>query len=132
MSICGESTTTTIDVDAYAKIICIDFVSATKVSKNEDVMTGQLNMSENKITGVADPLFIQDAATKSYVDALTNLKLNKTVDTMTDALSIGNNRIVNVSNPTNTQDAVTKYYLEQLRIPKFTVTSGNIPNTNII
>ena len=54
---------------------------------------------------------------------------------MTGALSVGNNQITNVDNPTNTQDAVTKYYFEQSGIPKFTVTSGNIPNrsnTNII
>ena len=41
-----------------------------RVSKNGDTMTGALAMGGNAITGLADPSGNQDAATKSYVDAM--------------------------------------------------------------
>jgi hypothetical protein len=43
-------------------------LSATKVSKAGDAMTGPLAMGANKITGVGNPTAAQDAATKTYVD----------------------------------------------------------------
>lgn len=42
----------------------------TKVSKSGDTMTGELDMSVNKITGLALPTQSKDAASKGYVDSI--------------------------------------------------------------
>ena len=108
MSIYEEAATITIDVDSYAKTTYVDTVSATKVSRSGDTMTGILAMGNNKITGVADPTSNQDAATKNYVDTLGSLKLAKAGDSMSGILAMGGNRITGVADPTGTQDAATK------------------------
>jgi len=40
----------------------------TLVSKTGDDMTGELDMSSNKIINVSDPINLQDVATKNYID----------------------------------------------------------------
>jgi len=44
----------------------------TKLNKAGDTMTGELKMSSQIISGVANPVNAQDAATKSYVDTATD------------------------------------------------------------
>src|SRR5580704_18091332 len=39
-----------------------------KVSKNGDIMNGNLNMNGNKVTNIADPSFNSDVVNKKYVD----------------------------------------------------------------
>ena len=68
MSIYGESTTITIDVDAYAKKTYVDNIATGKVSKSGDIMSGRLDMSGNKISSVSNPISPQDAAIKHYVN----------------------------------------------------------------
>ena len=103
MSIYGETPTITIDVDAYARSSAVDTLSATKVSKSGDTMTGVLNMGNNQVSAALDPTSAQDVATKNYVDTLSSLKLNKAGDSMTGILSMGNNRITDLGNPTSAQ-----------------------------
>lgn len=60
-----------------------DAAIATKVSKAGDTMAGILNMGDNRITAVADPVDAKDAANKGYVDArLTGLKWRDPVRTI--------------------------------------------------
>ena len=98
MSIYGESVIT-IDVNGYATSTYVDSVSAAKVAKSGDTMSGILNMGGNKITGVVDSTSNQDAATKNYVDTLGSLKLAKAGDTLSGILAMGGNRITGVADP---------------------------------
>jgi len=74
--------------------------------------SGNLDMSNNSITNVLNPLNAQDGATKNYVDSILSSKVSTTGDTMTGTLSMGNHNITNVLDPVNDQDAVTKKYID--------------------
>ena len=83
-------------------------------------MTGNLNLNNNKIVGLATPTSNTDAATKKYVDDNTGapdlsdyLEKDGTV-TMTGNLNVGNNKIINLSKPTQDNDAVNKDYADKL------------------
>lgn len=58
-----------------------------------EAMTGNLQMGGNRITGVADPVGTQDAATKNYVDTEDDLRVLKAGDTMTGELEMGGNLV---------------------------------------
>ena len=83
-------------------------------------MTGNLNVGNNKIVGLATPTSNTDAATKKYVDDNTRspdlsnyLKKDGTV-VMTGNLNLNNNKIINLSKPTQDNEAVTKDYADKL------------------
>ena len=83
-------------------------------------MTGDLNLNNNKIVGLATPTSNTDAATKKYVDDNTEssdlsdyLKKDGTV-VMTGNFNGGNNEIINLSKPTQDNEAVTKDYVDKL------------------
>ena len=84
-------------------------------------MTGNLNVDNNKIVGLATPTSNTDAATKKYVDDNAGgspnlsdyLEKDGTV-AMTGNLNLNNHKIVNLSNPTQDNDAVTKVYVDKL------------------
>ena len=83
-------------------------------------MTGDLNLNNNKIVGLATPTSNTDAATKKYVDDNTGspdlsdyLEKDGTV-AMTGNLNVGNNKIINLSKPTQDNDAVNKDYADKL------------------
>ena len=83
-------------------------------------MTGDLNVGNNKIVGLATPVSNTDAATKKYVDDKTGspdlsdyLEKDGTI-AMTGDLNVGNNKIKNLSNPTQDNEAVTKNYVDKL------------------
>jgi hypothetical protein len=77
-----------------------------------DTMNGVLNMGNNNIINVVDPVNNQDAATKAYVDSGDTTKVSKSGDTMNGVLNMGNNNIINVVDPVNNQDAATKAYVD--------------------
>jgi hypothetical protein len=52
------------------------------------VMTGTFDMGTYGIINLADPINLQDAATKNYVDNATSGKVNRSGDTMTNTLTI--------------------------------------------
>ena len=60
-------------------------LSATKVSKAGDAMTGPLAMGANKVTGVGNPTAAQDAATKTYVDNFVGQTANIADSSVTTA-----------------------------------------------
>ena len=83
-------------------------------------MTGDFNVGNNKIVGLATPVSNTDAATKKYVDDNTGspdlsdyLEKDGTV-AMTGDLNVGNNKIKNLSNPTQDKEATTKDYVDKL------------------
>ena len=93
-------------------------------------MTGNLNLNNNKIVGLATPTSNIDAATKKYVDDNSGspdlsdyLEKDGTV-TMTGNLNLGNNKIVNLSDPTTDQQAANRGWVRK-QIERFDHHSGD-------
>ena len=83
-------------------------------------MTGNFNVGNKKIVGLATPVSNTDPATKKYVDNNTAapdlsdyLEKDGTV-AMTGDLNLNNHKIKNLSNPTQDNEAVTKNYVDKL------------------
>ena len=79
-------------------------------------MTGNLVMSNNKITGLATPTTNTDAATKKYVDdnagsGSGDFKKDGSV-AMTGNLNMGSKKIIALATPTANTDAATKKYVD--------------------
>jgi hypothetical protein len=91
------------------------------------------NANNRSISNVSDPILVQDAATKNYVDTST-VKKDGTV-VMTGALNTGTNKITSVVDPSAAQDAATKNYVD-LYVSVLSVfnvgTHGILLNTNAI
>ena len=82
-------------------------------------MTGNLNLGNKKIVGLATPTSNTDAATKKYVDDNSGspdlsdyLEKDGTV-AMTGNLNLGNNKIVNLSDPTTDQQAANRGWVRK-------------------
>ena len=92
-------------VTATSNVVTADItalVDATYVNVAGDTMTGSLNMgTTNTITGLAAPTADTDAATKAYVDALTNGLSWK------DAVRVASTANVTISAPGASIDGVT-------------------------
>ena len=82
-------------------------------------MTDALDMGNNEIKNLKDPVNNQDDGTKKYIDAEISklpkpdtdvLKLNGS-KAMTGALDMNNNGIKNLKDPVNNQDAGTKKWI---------------------
>ena len=81
-------------------------------------MTGNLNLNNNKIVGLATPTSNTDAAPKKYVDDNSGspdlsdyLEKDGSV-TMTGNLNLGSNKIVGLATPVSNTDAATKNYVD--------------------
>lgn len=85
---------------------------ATKVSKAGDTMTGELAMSNSKITGLGTPTAGTDAATKGYVDGQDATKLNLSGGTMTGGIVMGANKVTSTATPTANDDLTRKGYVD--------------------
>lgn len=90
-----------------------------RVAKAGDTMTGTLNMSNNKVTGLAAPTAGGHATNKTYVDAkISGLNLAtylpKSGGTMTGPLDMGGNRLKGLYAPVDAADAVRKTDLDAL------------------
>ncbi len=75
-------------------------------------MTGAIEMSTNKVTGLGDPTVGKDAANKDYIDTQLLSYLPLAGGTMLGQLDMNNNGIINVVDPTNPQDVGTKNYID--------------------
>ena len=79
-------------------------------------MTGDLNLGNNKITGIGQPVDNTDAATKVYVDHTININQPNLSDylekdgtvPMTGELNLNDHKIINLSKPIQKSDAATK------------------------
>ena len=77
-------------------------------------VTGNLNMSLNKIIDCGQPTGTRDVTNKAYVDSEVGKKpdtnqviLRDGSNTMTSVLDMNNQRIINLGNATHNQDAIT-------------------------
>ncbi|MCB1711844.1 MAG: tail fiber domain-containing protein, partial [Candidatus Riesia sp.] len=82
------------------------------MKKIGDTMTGDLAMSNFKVTGLGTATAAGDATNKTYVDTQDALKVSKAGDTMTGALSMSNQKITNLGTPTVGSDAANKTYAD--------------------
>jgi SMC interacting uncharacterized protein involved in chromosome segregation len=91
----GSKTKSSSDTSANSKFIALVKNMQTKLDKSGGKMTGTLEMCENKITNLADPILDSDACnkkyvkseikaesigTKMYIDTLLHTKLDKNDD----------------------------------------------------
>ena len=92
-------------------------------------VTGNLNMSLNKIIDCGQPTGTRDVTNKAYVDSKVGKKpdINQVIlrdgsNTMTSVLDMNNQRIINLGNATHDQDAIT---LKQVNDGIATVSTEN-------
>jgi len=104
----------------------IDAALALKLNLTGGIMSGAIAMSANKITGLGDPTFAQDAVTKTYVDTAYALKLNLAGGTMSGAIAMGTNKITGLGDPTLAQDATTKTYVDTADALKLNLAGGTM------
>jgi uncharacterized protein YbaP (TraB family) len=105
--------------DAATKFY-VDTECGLNVLKSGDTMSGNLNMGNNRVTGLPTALSSlpedSDAVSKKVmVDAaavLQNSSLQKVGDTMSGQLDMNSNKIVNLLDPSDTQDASSKNYVD--------------------
>jgi len=97
-------------------------------------MTGDIAMSSNKVTGLADPTAAQDGATKNYVDTQNSTqdttiatKLPLAGGTMSGAINMGSNLINAVTDPVSAQDAATKNYVDTANSTQDTAIAAKLP-----
>lgn len=80
-------------------------------------MYGTIDMHENRVVNLGDPVDGQDAAPMQYVNNFATYLQNNKVDysggTMTGILDMGDNKITGVSNPEDETDAVNKKYVDE-------------------
>ena len=108
MSITGPKIETTVSGGSLPNVDLSAYVKKTGAR-----MTGRINMGNKRITDLADPTDLQDAATSSFVNRFNAYKVNKLGDTMTGELSMSENKIINLGTPTDNKDAVTKEYVDE-------------------
>jgi hypothetical protein len=87
---------------------------ATKLPLAGGTMSGDINMSTNSVTGLADPTANQDAATKAYVDTADATKLNLSGGTMTGNVVMGANKVTSTATPTANDDLTRKGYVDTI------------------
>ena len=81
------------------------------------IMSGVIDMSQNKVINLDDPTNTADAATKNYVDtelaAVNSAKLSVNgTNKMIADLDVGDFKLINVKDPTAATDAATKKYVD--------------------
>lgn len=74
--------------------------------------TANQSMGNFKLTNLANPTDLSDAANKGYVDDQDALKVSKAGDTMSGSLNMGNHLITNVATPVAGTDAANKNYVD--------------------
>src|SRR5258708_4584861 len=98
-----------------------------KLNLSGGTMTGDLNLSSNKVTSSYIPRNDNDLINKAYLDEVAahrlgdddmriimnnlSLKVSKGGDTMTGRLDMGNNKITSWHTPEHTSDLINKKYL---------------------
>ena len=73
----------------------------------------EINMNDNKIKNVGDPLAAKDACNKRYVDVVGSNYLKKDgTSSMGGNLKMEDHRIIHLADPVNIQDAANKKYVD--------------------
>lgn len=87
---------------------------ATKLPLVGGTMSGSIAMGNNSITGMADPVSNQDAATKAYVDTQDATKLDLAGGIMTGNIVMGSNKVTSTATPTADDDLTRKAYVDNI------------------
>ena len=95
------------------------------------VMTGTLNMNNNRITNLPSPHLSTEPATKDYVTTVMNHLPSLFLDrqgksTMLGNLNMNNHLIQNVKDPDNTDDCANKKYVDS-QISKANIKPSHTP-----
>ena len=78
-----------------------------------NMMTGDLNMNEQRVKNTLDPSDEQDTVNKRYLESqLTDYLKRDGQPPMTFNLNMDNYKIVNLNEPTLNSDATTKKYVD--------------------
>ena len=102
-----------------SKFITLTRAMQTKVDKAGDEMTGNLDMNNNRLMNIGNPVDNQDSVTKDYLDTITKsinrqvqLKVNADGDTMRGNLDMDWHTVTNVKFPLNSCDVTNKLYVQ--------------------
>ena len=98
-----------------SKFITLTKAIQTKVDTAGDTMTGNLDMNNNRLINIGNPVDNQDSVTKDYLDTITKsinrsvqLKVNADGDTMHGNLDMDWHTVTNVKFPFNSCHATNK------------------------
>src|SRR6478609_4863892 len=102
-----------------SKFITLTKAMQAKVDKAGDKMTGNLDMNNNRLTNVGNPVDNQDCVTKDYLDTIAKpinrsvqLKVNVDGDPMCGNLDMNWHTLSNVKFPLNSCNATNKLYVQ--------------------
>src|SRR6476661_6740489 len=102
-----------------SKFITLTKAIETKVDKAGDKMTGNLDMNNNRLINIGNPVDNQDCVTKDYLDTIAKpinrsvqLKVNADGDFMRGNLDMDWHTLSNVKFPLNSCDATNKLYVQ--------------------
>ena len=116
----------------------------TTVTGNIEVQN-PIDMQDQRIKGVAEPIHHKNAATKFYIDDFMTQKADKTelasylkrdgLQDMTENLDMNNKKVINLADPTGINDATGKGYvdrlfLDSLRLDGSSKMTGNLDMNN--
>ena len=100
--------------DAVTKEYVDDKTKNLFIDKNDNIAFGlNVDMENNKIFGLPEPVEDQEAATKKYVDDLQTQYIDKRGNVKFDRnINVGNNRIFAVKDPKKDYEATNKKYVD--------------------
>ena len=100
--------------DAVTKEYIDDKTKNLFINKNDNIAFGlNVDMENNKIFGLPEPVEDQEAATKKYVDDLQTQYIDKRGNVKFDRnINVGNNRIFAVKDPKKDYEATNKKYVD--------------------
>ena len=103
----------------------------TKLSLSGGLMTGNLDMNNNRIYNVAQPTGNDQPATKIWSE---NKFFDKSSGVMAGSLNMSNNKITHLAKPTDDKDGVNKKYIDDnyLKLSGGTFTGHTILNNAIL
>ena len=102
------------DKDAVTKEYIDDKTKNLFIDKNDNIAFGlNVDMENNKIFGLPEPVEDQEAATKKYVDDLQTQYIDKRGNVKFDRnINVSNNRIFAVKDPKKDYEATNKKYVD--------------------
>ena len=114
-----KSDVSNVDSKFDSKFVALVKEMKTKLEKPGDEMTSNLDMNDNRVTNIGNPVDNQDCVTKHYFDsAITpisrnvELRVNADGDSMSGDLHINWHTVTSVKFPLQSCDAANKLYVQ--------------------